>query len=372
MGANAYRADIDGLRAISILSVLLFHAHVPGFGGGFIGVDIFFVISGYLITNVLVAPGGGSVSRRLKEFYLRRGRRILPALLLMLAVTMALAMLLLPARQLGTYGRYLGFTTVLLSNVAAWTDHTEGWPPLSHLWTIAVEEQFYLAYPLLLLVFCRSGRVRPVPLLGVLAAASFALCMWASYSAPRANMYLVPTRGWELLLGGLLAFGVAPVRSNVACELLSALGLVIIALCVHCYSPRTRYPGAYSLLPCLAAGALLVCARGHSTRVSRALSLRPLAFIGLISYSLYLWHVPILVLFGYGSGVPPTALQTAVLMLASFLVAMASWWLVEQPFRRKTRLRSDRRFIVVVVVGNAVLGLTGLVLWVRGMPVAVH
>ena len=147
MGANAYRADIDGLRAVSILSVLLFHAHVPGFGGGFVGVDIFFVISGYLITNILNAPGGGSVGQRLKGFYLRRCRRILPALLVLLAVTTVLAMLLLSSRELSSFGRYLGFTTFLLSNIAAWTDRSVGWPPLVHLWTIAVEEQFYLAYP---------------------------------------------------------------------------------------------------------------------------------------------------------------------------------------------------------------------------------
>ncbi len=360
------------MRAVSILSVLLFHAHVPGFGGGFVGVDIFFVISGYLITNILNAPGGGSVGQRLKGFYLRRCRRILPALLVLLAVTTVLAMLLLSSRELSSFGRYLGFTTFLLSNIAAWTDRSVGWPPLVHLWTIAVEEQFYLAYPLLLLGICRAGKVPPVPLLGVLAAASFALCMWASYFAPTANMYLAPTRGWELLLGGLLALDIASVRGRIGRGLLSAVSLVTILLSVYCYSPRTRYPGAYSLLPCFAAGALLLCARDHSTQVSRVLSLRPVVFIGLISYSLYLWHVPILVLFGYGSGTQPTALQTAVLLLASVLVAVASWRLVEQPFRYKTWLRSDRHFIVAAAVANVALGLTGLALWLRVIPIAAH
>jgi peptidoglycan/LPS O-acetylase OafA/YrhL len=372
MGAIAYRADIDGLRAVSILSVLLFHAQVRGFGGGFIGVDIFFVISGYLITNILNVPGSGSVGQRLREFYLRRCRRILPALLLLLAVTTALAVLLLSAKEQRSYGRYLGLTTVLLSNMAAWTDRSAGLTPLVHLWTIAVEEQFYLAYPLLLLGICRPGKVPPVPLLGVLTATSFALCIWASYTAPTANTYLAPTRGWELLLGGLLALGIASVRGKVACELLSALSLVTILLCVCCYSPRTRYPGAYSLLPCLAAGALLLCARDHSTRVSRVLSLRPVVFIGLISYSLYLWHLPILVLFGYLYGSPLTAPRTAILLFASFLAAVASWRLVEQPVRYKMWLRSDRHFIVAAAVANVALGLTGLALWLRLIPIAAH
>ncbi|HWG75763.1 MAG TPA: acyltransferase [Steroidobacteraceae bacterium] len=372
MSANTYRADIDGLRAISILAVVLFHAHVPGFDGGFVGVDIFFVISGYLITGILIAPRGGSIGRRLKEFYLRRCRRILPALLFLLAVTTALAMLLLSAKQLNTYGRYLGFTTVLLGNIAAWTDRSPGWPPLVHLWTIAVEEQFYLLYPLLLFGIGRSGSGRLVPLLGVFAAASFLLCLWASYFAPTANVFLAPTRGWELLLGGLIALGVAPVRGKVACELLSALSLVVILLCVHCYSSRTRYPGVYALLPCFSAGTLILCAREHSTWVSKALSLRPVVFIGLISYSLYLWHVPILVLFGYRSGSPPTALRTAVLLLASVLVAVASWRFVEQPFRRNIRRGSDARFIIAAALGNAALGVTGWMLWLRGMPAAVR
>jgi peptidoglycan/LPS O-acetylase OafA/YrhL len=372
MGTSVYRADISGLRAISILSVLLFHAQVPGFGGGFVGVDIFFVISGYLITNILIAPAGGSVGQRLKEFYLRRCRRILPALLLLLAVTTALVVLLSSTREVSSYGRYLSFTTVLLSNIAAWTDPVGGRPPLVHLWTIAVEEQFYLAYPLLLLGLCRAGKVPPKPMLGALAAVSFALCMWASYSARSANLYLAPTRGWELLLGGLLALGIAPVPGRVARELLSALSLVIILLCVYGYSPRTRYYGAYSLLPCIAAGALLLCARERPTRVSRVLSLPPLVFIGLISYSLYLWHVPILVLFGYRTGSPPSPLLAAGLVLASFLVAIASWWFVEEPFRHRLRLRSDRRFIVAAALGNVVLGVTGLVLWLRAIPVAAH
>src|SRR5882724_9760638 len=147
---SQYRPDIDGLRAISAIAVVLFHAQVPGFRGGFIGVDIFFVISGYLITRLLCAPGEQPVRQRLAQFYVRRCRRVLPALLVLLVILTPAAIIMLRPADLHIYGKYLASTSILLTNVVAWADRNSGLPPLIHLWTIAVEEQFYLLYPLLL------------------------------------------------------------------------------------------------------------------------------------------------------------------------------------------------------------------------------
>jgi peptidoglycan/LPS O-acetylase OafA/YrhL len=359
----SYRPDIDGLRAISAVAVVLFHAHVPGFGGGFVGVDIFFVISGYLITQVLMAGAGQPLRQRLSGFYLRRCRRVLPALLVCLTAITLLATLALRRADLGVYGRYLSFNSVLLTNVAAWSDRSSGWPALIHLWTIAVEEQFYLAYPLVLLLAWRARSAPPVLLLGVIAAASLALNLWLSYAAPRADFYSTPTRVWELLLGALLALTAWKIRSRIAAELLALLSLLVIASAVCFYWPTMRYPGVYALPVCLAATALLATGRDHVTWTLRLLSMRPLVFTGLISYSLYLWHAAVLSLFRSWHGGAPSAFQTVALIGAIWLLAVISWRAVEQPVRNGACLRSNRAFLALAATLNLALGVTGLLLW---------
>jgi peptidoglycan/LPS O-acetylase OafA/YrhL len=359
----SYRPDIDGLRAISALAVVLFHAHVPGFGGGFVGVDVFFVISGYLITQVLMASADQPLRQRLGSFYLRRCRRVLPALLVCLVAITLLAMLALQPADLQVYGRYLAFTSVLLTNVAAWSDPGSGWPALIHLWTIAVEEQFYLAYPLLLLLAWRVRSSPPVLLLGILAAASLLFSVWASHAAPRAGFYSTPSRVWELLLGALLALLAWKIRSRIAAELLALLSLLVILAAVCIYWPTMRYPGIYALPVCLAAAALLVTGRDHVTWTMRLLSIRPLVFMGLISYSLYLWHAAVLALFRSWHGGAPSGFQTVALLGLIWLLAMISWRAVEQPVRNGSRLRSNRSFLSLAAALNLALGMTGLLLW---------
>ncbi len=358
-----YRADIDGLRAISAIVVVLFHAQVPGFAGGFVGVDVFFVISGYLITQVLEASSGKPVRDWLAGFYLRRCRRVLPALLVLLFLVTPVAALVLTRPELGSYGRYLGFTSVLLTNVAAWTDHTGGWPALIHLWTIAVEEQFYLLYPLVLLAVWKSRRARPLLLIGALAVASFALSVWASYAMPTASFYLTPPRVWELLLGSLLALTPWRIKSALGREVLAALSLLVIGVTVHVYSSRTPYAGLYALPVCLAAAGLLATGRDQSTRVARLLSVRPLVFTGLISYSLYLWHAAILSLVWTHWGGYPGALRLICLLAAIWVLAALSWRFVERPLRQGLWLKSNRRFLVAAAVLNLALAVTGLLLW---------
>jgi len=364
-----YRTDIDGLRAISAGSVVLFHAQVPGFRGGFVGVDVFFVISGYLITQVLLAASGQPARRWLAEFYIRRCRRVLPALLVLLLLVTPIAALALRSAELRNYGRYLAATSVLLTNVAEWTDHAGGRPALTHLWTIAVEEQFYLVFPLVLLMAWRIRTIQPALLIGGLAAVSFALSVWASYAAPSASFYLTPPRVWELLLGSLLVLTRWNIKSALARETLAIVSLLVIAVTVNVYSSRTPYAGLYALPVCLAAAALLATGNGHSTRVARFLSLRPLVFTGLISYSLYLWHAAILSLFWTWNGGRTDAVQTVILLVVIWILAVGSWRLVERPVRQGTWLKSNRRFLVVAATLNLILCTAGLLLW-KVLPMA--
>ena len=223
-----YRRDIDGLRAVAVLAVILYHAGVPGFAGGYVGVDVFFVISGYLITQLLAESAKAPLRWRLKDFYLRRARRILPALFATtLIVAVAAAAILLPW-DLATLGRYVAATPVFWTNVAAWATgggyfgNTAAHVPITHFWSIAIEEQFYLFYPL---TFALIGKYLPRQQwmsLIALASASFAVCIWGSYHAYAANYFLAPSRAWELLLGGVLATsGQRSLQSRVANEVLA-------------------------------------------------------------------------------------------------------------------------------------------------------
>lgn len=351
------------MRAISAGAVVLFHAQVPGFRGGFVGVDIFFVISGYLITQVLLATAELPPRRWLAEFYLRRCRRVLPALLVLLLLLTPIAALVLVAADLRSYGRYLGSTSVLLTNVAAWTDHQGGRPALIHLWTIAVEEQFYLVFPVVLLVAGRARAVAPAFLIGGLAVLSFALSVWASYAAPVASFYLTPPRVWELLLGSLLVLTRWNIRSALIREFLAIASLLVIAVTVKVYSNRTPYAGFYALPVCLAAAALIATGRDRTTLAARILSARPLVFTGLISYSLYLWHAAILSLFWSWHRGPPGTFQTIILLVAIWALAVISWRIVERPIRQGTWLKSNRRFLITAATLNLALGIVGLLIW---------
>jgi peptidoglycan/LPS O-acetylase OafA/YrhL len=369
--APAYRPDIDGLRALAVIAVILFHSGIPGFDGGYVGVDVFFVISGYLITQLLEESRDESARRTLATFYVRRMRRILPALLATCLVTAIVAVALFTPDELVNVGKYLAATPVLLSNVATWTERSGYFAPdvrqlpLSHLWSISVEEQFYLIYPLLLIAITRYRLPYRRRTLVVLASVSLALCVWLSHYKPVANYFFAPTRAWELLLGATLAIGGTPrLGHHIATEGLAVASLLGIAMVVHLYTAETPYPGTATILPCLATAALL--ATGSSPRpalVNRMLSWPPLVFVGLISYSLYLWHQPLLAFVNYYRIAPLTPAATAVLLAATLLVAAASWRLIEQPVRARVLMKSTQTLLVGVGVGSAGILLAGLVLW---------
>ena len=370
-GASSYRPDIDGLRALAVIAVLFFHVAIPGFKGGYVGVDIFFVVSGYLITQQLTLSRAKSGRELLGTFYVRRARRIIPALLVTCALTAVAGAALLMPRDLVHIGKHLAAAPLFVSNVAVGTDgagyfQQSFWPQqLYHLWSVAVEEQFYLVYPLLLLLIARYPPQRRQETLAVLALLSLMVCAWASRYYPLANYFALPTRAWELLLGAILALkGTPRLRAQTANELLAAASLLMLAVTIYAYDPRViAYPGGYTLLPCFAAAALISTGQREGTLVNRLLSWRPLVFVGLISYSLYLLHRPLLEFLTYYNIRPLSAPERSLALLATALLAVLSWYFVEQPVRTRRLFRSTRALSVAALTGSAVVLALGLFLW---------
>lgn len=339
-----YRREIDGLRALAVLAVMLFHAGVPQFAGGYVGVDVFLVISGFLITGILlddIARGDFS----LRRFYERRARRILPALFLVLACTTLAALFVLTPREMVAYARSLGAVAAFGANFFFWRqgdyfDSAAELQPLLHTWSLAVEEQYYLLFPLLLLWLVRGTRpvLKPILVLGALAFASLALSAWGAWAAPRASFFLLPARAWELLVGAGLAFwvrrGTPPlVRLPWLREALALAGLAAVAAAVAFFDGHTPFPGVHALLPTLGT-ALLILHAHPATLVGRALASRACVAVGLVSYSAYLWHQPMLALARVHAGAELSVLAGVGWCALALVLAFASWRFVEQPIRR--------------------------------------
>ena len=369
-----HRPDIDGLRAVAVGLVLLFHVGAP-VHGGFVGVDVFFVISGYLITSIIhgeLAQGRFSLLR----FYQRRARRILPALLaVLLATTLAAGWLLLPDAY-RDFGGSLAATALFASNFYFWSQSdyfstAAESLPLLHTWSLAIEEQFYLLLPLLLMALHRRGLAQLRWLIAALALASLLLGeMQLRSQQADAAFYLLPARAWELLLGSLLALGAVPVaKSRLLRELLGAAGLALILYAGLRYTDGTPFPGLAALLPCVGAALIIHSGAGGGTWTARLLSLRPVVFVGLISYSLYLWHWPLIVLYQQGLFGDFLKPQKLALLAASLALAVLSWRYVEQPFRRPATAASGPGrqvfaagllLLLVATAGGALLQLRGL------------
>lgn len=341
-----YRADIDGLRAVAVVSVLLYHADVTALSGGFVGVDVFFVISGFLITSIVATEIRGD-GFSILSFYARRARRILPALFAVIAATLAVGSVLLLATDFSDLVKSALSSVLFVSNVYLWKSSSyfasaADMKPLLHTWSLAVEEQFYIFFPVFLALWMRRGR-SAVGALSVILAASFALSAWAVHRYPEATFFLLPTRAWELLVGSLLALGaVAPVTGRIAREAIAAAGLALIVVCAMTFDVQTAFPGVNALWPCLGA-AMIIHARGSA--VSRLLSTRPFVFVGLVSYSLYLWHWPLIVFARYQGWFTGTPLETAAILAASFGLAVACWRFVEVPAKRSRFLAGRARLL---------------------------
>ena len=300
----SYRPDIDGLRAIAVVSVILFHLNA--LRGGFVGVDIFFVISGFLITSLLWKEIQATGTVSLIGFYDRRIRRIFPALFAMFAVSWVVGFLYLFPNEFTAFARSMLAALLSVANLFFWRESgyfaaAASTKPLLHTWSLGVEEQFYVLFPPLLALLYKLSARRLKLSLTVLALLSFALCVALTRSSPDAAFYLPVTRAWQLLFGSLLALNdLAVLRHRLWRNAAALLGLLILGYTLLRFSSATPFPGYMALLPTLAAALLIAAGTKGKTLVGRVLSFKPFVFVGLISYSLYLWHWPLIVFADHG------------------------------------------------------------------------
>lgn len=358
--ARGYRPEIDGLRAVAVVSVLLFHAGFGFAAGGFVGVDVFFVISGFLITSLIVKEAEeGHFS--FAGFYERRIRRLLPPLVPVLALTGIGAFLLLSQQQ---YIDYLRSFVATLGFGANWYfflsvgyfDGAAEFKPLLHMWSLAIEEQFYLIFPLLVVFLVRKAPRALLPVAAVLCVASYAYAVFlVADGKPYLAFFNSFARFWELLVGALLAFAPAwrPNRklTVAACE---TIGVALILVAIVTYSEETLFPGASALLPTVGT-ALVIAAGGRGGAVSALLSSRPFVGIGLISYALYLWHWPILVFLRIAYPAGGTGIATLGLT-AAVLLSVASYRFIEKPFRTRAVFPTRRSAYGLLAASLAAFG----------------
>lgn len=357
---------MDGLRALAVLPVILFHAGFTAFEGGYVGVDVFFVISGYLITSILAADlDRGTYS--IGTFYERRARRILPALFFVIAVSIPMAWRWLTPEDLTDFGQSIVGVTLFSSNVLFWRESgyfataTE-LKPLLHTWSLAVEEQFYVFFPLLLALVWRVARARVLAVLIVLGGLSLALASYGAFHWPSATFFLLPARAWELLVGAVVALAARTSPRETppsrGAELLALLGVALIAGAMATYRADTPFPGLAALPPTIGTALIIRYAQG-GTWVARLLSLPPVVRVGLISYSAYLWHQP---LFAFARHATVDALSTGALLglaALSLLLAYLTWRFVEAPFRDRSRVTRAGVFRFALV-GSGVMFAVGL------------
>lgn len=366
-----YRADIDGLRAVAVLSVIGYHYFGPLFPGGYVGVDVFFVISGYLLSGIIISEttqGRFSFAR----FYERRIRRIFPALFVLLVVCAGLAGMFLVTPDLQSYLRSMLAAAWSASNFYFWKtsnyfDSPAADKPLLHTWSLGVEEQFYLLFPIFIYLICRYMKRHLKAAVLATVVISFAFSVIAVRTDQGGAFYLPMARAWELLTGALVFLRITPpLRGKIANELMAVGGMCLIGLAVFRFNLNTRFPGENALLPCLGAAAIIASGQASRTVVHQLLSARPVVFVGLISYSLYLWHWPLLV-FSRIAILPGLHLSLTtgrlVLTVVATVIATISWRLVETPFRTGKH-RPDRR--AVYGFGAACLASVTMVFFLAG------
>ncbi len=373
--ATGFRSDIEGLRAVAVLLILLYHAGVPGLSGGYVGVDVFFVISGFLITSLLVRELDETGRLDLPQFYARRARRILPASLLVLAATLVGGVVFLSPVGLWRVAPDIAAAAAYVPNILFAFQtidyfHPANVSPVIHYWSLGVEEQFYVVWPVFLWLahrFAGGARSRLTWVVVAAIAGSFLLSAFLTSRYPTAAFYLLPTRAWELGAGALVALagqrarGLAPAIANVV----GALGLGAIGISAVAFGTSTPFPGTAALLPVLGSVLVLVGGMGalagaqgsaSPTWAGVALGLPPMRYVGRISYSLYLWHWPVLILGGIALGAMPKPLPAVVAVTASVALAAVTYRWVEDPLRRGQLIgRRPLRNLTVALVASALV-----------------
>ncbi|WMT90975.1 acyltransferase family protein [Pelagibacterium sp. H642] len=366
---SSYRKDIDGLRAVAVLLVVFYHYGISPFTGGFVGVDVFFVISGYVITSkIRRETASGTFS--LRGFYIGRARRLLPALIVMIAVSLLAGWFLLMPSDYQSLGQQAAYAAVGISNFyflgnSGYFSRAADLLPLLHTWSLGVEEQFYLLWPLLLLLVTRKALSDKLSILALsaLIIVSLALSIVIVANNQPTAFYMLHTRAWELAIGGLIAF-MPRLRWSTAPNI---IGMVLIIAGAVLLDARSPFPGALAIPVCIGS-ALLVWPKANPDVIADGLSSRPMVGLGKLSYSLYLWHWPILAFYRHWNfEQEPDRFTASVLILLSLVAAWLSWRFVEKPFRKPTD--SPIRLPPLIPVGSATAILIGvLVMASSGFP----
>ena len=338
-----YRAEIDGLRAVAVVPVVLFHAGFSIFSGGFVGVDIFFVISGYLIASIIIKEQVKGCFT-LTSFYERRARRILPALMLLVLMTIVASWFLLLPTELIDFGESLISVGIFASNIlfaqqSNYFAPTAESVPLLHTWSLAVEEQFYLVFPIFMIFTVTWLKQSRISILALLAILSFIYCEWVWRNTPETNFYSTISRAWELMAGVFCAFYLQKAKepNPLLAQVGSILGLLFISYSVFFFNKDIPFPSIYTFVP-VAGSVLLILFAKPNTIAGRLLSLPLLVGIGLISYSAYLWHQPLFVFTRINSYDELSNIVLLSLSLLAFALAYISWRWVEKPFRNRNWL----------------------------------
>ena len=360
-----YRAEIDGLRALAVLPVILFHAGFEWFSGGFVGVDVFFVISGYLITTIIISEmAEGEFS--LVNFYERRARRILPALFFVMLICLPFAWMLLTPSDLKDFGQSLVAVSTFSSNILFWLesgyfDTAAELKPLLHTWSLAVEEQYYILFPIFLMLTWKLGVKWILIFLSIVFFVSLGMAQWGAYNSPSATFYLLPTRGWELLVGVFTALYLkykTYLKSHLLNQILSLLGFCMIVYSIIAFDERTPFPSLHALIPTIGTGLLILCTI-PKTLIHKLLSIKIIVGIGLISYSAYLWHQPLLAFARHRSFVELSDITLSILCISSLLLAFFSWRYIEAPFRDKS-IYSKSKIFSLAAIGILIFTAVGL------------
>ena len=361
-----YRKEIDGLRALAVIPVILFHAGFTTFSGGFVGVDIFFVISGFLITTIIINEmDNGSFS--LLNFYERRARRILPALFVVMLCTLPFAWFWMQPQDLKNFSQSLVAVPLFVSNILFWRtsgyfDSESELKPLLHTWSLAVEEQYYILFPMFLILAWKLGKKWIISLLLIVFIISILAAEWGSKTQPSFTFYLLPTRAFEILIGSLISFyinhkkGIISVSESVS-QSVSLVGLALVLYAIFAFDSKTPSPSLYTLVPTIGAGLIIMFANSQNL-VGSLLGSKIFVGVGLISYSAYLWHQPIFALLKYKSIDGLLSVEFSLILLIIILIlSFLSWYYVEKTFRKNNIRKSN--FFLFSLIGSLIFILIG-------------
>jgi peptidoglycan/LPS O-acetylase OafA/YrhL len=372
---NKYRTDIDGLRAFAVIAVLLYHSGIPGFEGGFIGVDIFFVISGFLISNTLL-KNIDNTEFFLKDFYIRRIRRIIPPLFVIKIFVITVGVCIYDSKTFEALGKSVISSSIFLSNVYFW--RTTGYfesevykNPLIHTWSLSLEEQFYLLFPLFLILINKYFKTKLVTIIILLITSSFIINLFGVKYYPSATYYLLPTRVWELLIGTILSFKILPSSNNkIVKNTLFTIGISLLISSVNLINEHTMFPGYIVLLPILGVSIIIQNGINYTSSFQSILKTKIFIFIGKISYHLYLWHWPIISFYKYLKVTAWTNDDGFICILITLIMAYLTWRTIELPIKKCEYKKISKKYIALTICMILLLPilLGFLIVWYNGMP----